>query len=244
MKTILMSGGQGNFATQIIKFNTEYKIEAPSRLEMDITDYAQVVDWVKQTKPDIFLHAAAFTRPMNKHATYPITSINTNIIGTSNITMACIEHGIKLVYISTDYVYPGTVGNYSESSPLSPYYGNNDGVTKYGWSKLGGECAVRMHNNSLIIRACMCNYPFPHPLAASDIRKSLMFDYEAAPIVLKLLGETGVINVGGESQSVYEFVKGYDAGIGKITKEEIKDVKIAPDTTMNIQKMKRLIDTE
>tara|TARA_R110000851_G_scaffold42647_1_gene105856 strand:- start:592 stop:1326 length:735 start_codon:yes stop_codon:yes gene_type:complete len=241
MKIMLMSGGQGNFASQVIKFNTEYKIYAPSRPEMDITNYNQIAKWIEKVKPDVFLHAAAFTRPMNKHEKYPIESINTNIIGTSNVAMACIQYGIKLVYISTDYVYPGTSGNYGENNDLSPYYGNNDGVTKYGWSKLGGECAVQMHNNSLIIRACMCNYPFPHPRAAIDIRKSLMFNCDAAVVVLGLLEETGIINVGGKSQSVYDFVKEHQPDIEKITAEEIKDVRIAPDTTMNTKKMKKLM---
>tara|TARA_R110002020_G_scaffold75261_1_gene191644 strand:- start:4982 stop:5716 length:735 start_codon:yes stop_codon:yes gene_type:complete len=241
MKTMLISGGKGNFASQIIKFNTEYQIHAPSRLEMDITDYDKVAKWIEQINPDIFLHAAAFTRPMNKHERYPVESINTNIVGTSNIAMACIHYGVKLVYISTDYVYPGTTGNYEETDSVSPYLGNNDGVTKYGWSKLGGECAVRLHNNSLIIRACMCNYPFPHQRAATDIRKSLMFDYEAAPLVLNLLDETGIINLGGKSQSVYDFVSSYQPDIGTITTEEIEDVKIAPDTTMNTEKMKKLL---
>ena len=87
----------------------------------------------------------------------------------------------------------------------------------------------------------MCNYPFPHQRAATDIRKSLMFDYEAAPLVLNLLDETGIINLGGKSQSVYDFVSSYQPDIGTITIEEIEDVKIAPDTTMNTEKMKKLL---
>ena len=76
MKTMLISGGKGNFASQIIKFNTEYQIHAPSRLEMDITDYDKVAKWIEQVNPDIFLHAAAFTRPMNKHERYPVEYCN------------------------------------------------------------------------------------------------------------------------------------------------------------------------
>ena len=244
MKVMLMSGGNGKFASQIIKFNTEYKIHAPSRSEMDITDYKQITKWIENTKPDTFLHAAAFTRPMNKHEKYPLESINTNIVGTSNIAMACIQYGVKLVYISTDYVYPGTVGNYKEDDTLSPYPGNNDGVTKYGWSKLGGQCAVRMQSDSLILRVCMCDHPFPHPRAAIDIKKSLMYNHEAAQIILKLLEETGVINIGGPPQTVYEFASQSNSDVGKIHTYEITDVKIAPDTTMNVDKMKRIIDHE
>ena len=65
-------------------------------------------------KPDILIHTAALTRPMIKHIDNPNISIKTNIIGTSNIVLACMEYNIKLIYISTDYVYPCTSGNYSE----------------------------------------------------------------------------------------------------------------------------------
>ena len=64
-------------------------------------------------------------------------SIDNNIIGTCNVVKACKKLKIKLIYLSTSYVYPGLKGNYKETSPLLPY--NN-----YAWSKLGGECAVQM----------------------------------------------------------------------------------------------------
>ena len=201
MKTILMSGGGGNLVSHIVSSNTEYDIHFPPRCSMDVSNYEEVEEWIDIVKPDIFIHSAAFTRPMSKHQTHPTESIRSNIVGTSNVAMACLKSGVKLVYISTDYVYPGTDGNYKETDAVSPFEGDNDGVTKYGWSKLGGECAVRICENSLIIRACICNFPFPHPRAATDIRKSLMFDKDAAPIILQLLDETGVINVGGQPRS-------------------------------------------
>ena len=242
MKKILMSGGAGNLAKHIIGANQEYDIYAPTRSEMDVSSYDQVEAWIEKINPDIFLHCGAFTRPMNKHQKYPVTSIKTNIVGTSNVAMSCIKNNVKLVYISTDYVYPGTEGNYRENDPIGPIEGKSDGVSKYGWSKLGGECATRIHDNSLIIRACICNSPFPHPRAASDIKKSLMFDYEAAPIILMLLNETGIINVGGDSCTVYEFASKYNPSIEKIKSSEILDVKISPDTSMCTKKMKKIIE--
>ena len=49
--------------------------------------------------------------------------------------------------------------------------------------------------------------PFPHPKALVDMKKSLMYIDEVPKIVLKLLDENGTINVGGKSQSIYDFVK-------------------------------------
>ena len=244
MRKLLITGGAGKLAQQLsIKNKGRYLIYAPHRSAMDLTSLESVKRYMDKTKPDIVLHAGAYTRPMNKHQENADISIQTNIIGTCNVVLSCIEHGCKLVYVSTDYVYPGTEGNYNENSPLSPYKGNDDGLTKYGWSKLGGECAVKMYDNSLILRACICDKPFPHKKAALDVRKSLLFNDEAAEIMLKLLEYKGIINVGGPAQSVYDFAYGNDPRTKTLSREDIKDVNIAPDTTMDISKLKSILKT-
>ena len=91
-------------------------------------------------------------------------SITTNIIGTSNIVLICELYKKKIIYISTDFVYEGLNGNYSEQDPLKPF-------TNYGWSKLGGECAVKMYDNHLILRMAMTERPFPHDKAFYDMKK-------------------------------------------------------------------------
>jgi dTDP-4-dehydrorhamnose reductase len=146
-----------------------------------------------------------------------------------------MKHNIKLIYTSTDYIYPGVDGNYSEESAIKPF-------TKYGWSKLGGECAVRMYDNHLILRVSMNKRPFPHPKALVDMKKSLIYIDEAAMITLKLLDEKGTINVGGKSQSVYDFVKRTNKDVGKIYLDNISDVNMAKDCSMNISKMEKIIN--
>ena len=114
--------------------------------------------------------------------------------------------------------------------------------TKYGWSKLGGECAVQMWDNHLILRMAMNKKPFPHPKALKDMRKSLMYIEDAAKVTLKLLGENGIINVGGKSQSVYDFVKEENPNIEPIYLKDISDVNMATDCSMDTTKMTKVID--
>ena len=76
---------------------------------------------------------------MSIHEKFIEKSISLNIIGTSNVVIACQKLNIKLIYFSTSYVYPGKKGNYKETDPLLP--SNN-----YAWSKLGGrESAVQLY---------------------------------------------------------------------------------------------------
>tara|TARA_R110002012_G_scaffold264650_4_gene448046 strand:- start:216 stop:950 length:735 start_codon:yes stop_codon:yes gene_type:complete len=243
MKRILISGGNGKFAKSVIQQKGEHLIFAPPKSRMDITELEDIEAAIEIYKPDIFLHAAAYTRPMSKHQENANISIRNNIMGTCNVVLACIKYNVKLVYISTDYVYPGIRGDYNEEDALSPFTGGeSDGVAKYGWSKMGGECAVRMYDNSLILRVCMCDHPFPHDYALIDVKKSLMYNFEAAQTVIKLLDEKGVINIGGDAQSVYDFASKENPNIKEINRLDVKDVNIAPNTTMNISKLKEILN--
>ena len=234
MKKILISGGSGNLASEIVKANKEHKILSLSKKELNVCSKNKILSWLKKFKPDVFIHTAALTRPMVKHINHPNTSIETNIIGTSNVVLACIELNIKVIYISTDYVYSCTDGNYSEEDALLP-------VNEYAWSKLGGECAVKLYKNSLILRMALCQQPFPHPKALVDIKKSYLYMDEAAKIILKLLDQKGIINVGGETMSPFEFARKDNPNVKKITLDEVGDVKMGKDASMNVNKMENLI---
>lgn len=229
---IIISGGNGRFAKELIKQNTTYEILALSKEEMDITNLESIDSALSKHNPDIFIHAAALSRPMNVHDIYPDKGISLNIIGTSNCVLSCIKHNVKIVYISTDYVYPGEDGNYSELDSLYP-------VNKYGWSKLGGECAVMMYDNSLILRMAMVEYPFPHQKAFVDLYKSSIWHIDAAKVLYKLIdkGVKGIYNVGEERKSMFDFVFQKDFSILKETKN-ITLEKTPNDISMNIKKLK------
>ena len=122
-----------------------------------------------------------------------------------------------------------------------PYGFGKDGISKYGWSKLGGECAVRLHHDYLIVRACICARPFPHAKALSDVRKSFMYNDEAARILLQIIDRSGVINLGGPPRTVYEFAAETSPESQPISRFDLQDASIAPDTTMNIEKLSSLI---
>ena len=125
-------------------------------------------------------------------------SIDLNIIGTANLVRACSAQNIKIIYFSTSYVYPGKKGNYKESDPVLPW--NN-----YSWSKLGGECAVQMYKNSLILRACMTEKPFIHKNAYSNVKLNFIFHEDMAKLLLKVINKKGILNIGGETKTAFEF---------------------------------------
>ena len=233
MKKIIFTGGSGNFGKVFKKFNSNKKnIYYPSSSIFDVTNFKKMEKYIKKIKPKFIIHTAAISRPMQIHESKIEKSISTNIIGTSNIVNLCKKYKIKLIYFSTNYVYPSKKGSYKEDHPLLPF--NN-----YGWSKLGGECAVQMLKNSLILRICMTEKPFLHEYAYTNLKTNFMFHEDLAKILFKLINKKGIINAGGPAQSVYDFAKKTNKKIKrKILK--VKKNSLPLNSTMVIKKFKRI----
>ena len=168
---------------------------------------------------------------MNIHDREISRSIDINIIGTCNVVKICNKLKIKLIYFSTGYVYPGIKGNYSEKDSINP-------INKYATSKLGGECAVKMYDNSLILRIIMCEKPFIHKSAFYDIKTNFIFQEDVAKMIPKLLNKKGIINIGGKTQSVYNFAKKYNRKIKKISGKKT----FQPNPSISLVKLKKILN--
>ena len=234
MKKIVFTGGSGRFGSIIKKSKSKYKLFFPSRKDLDVNNLNKINNYLKKIRPNYLVHMAAVSRPMSIHEKNINLSIKTNIIGTSNIVLACSEKNIKLIYFSSSYVYPGVSGNYKETDPVKP-------EMNYSKSKLGGECAVSMYKNSLILRICMTEKPFKHDRALVDAKTSFMYQDEFKEIFFKLINKKGIINIGGKSQSIYNFAKKDNPKVKKIYLKNIKDVTFPKNSSINISKLKKIL---
>jgi len=231
---IVITGGTGRFALELKKIKSRYKLFFPKKRELNILKTKSILNYLKSKKPKYLMHLAGLSRPMKMHEKFIKKSIDLNIIGTANITKICSDLNIKLIYFSTSYVYPGTKGNYKESDSLLPK--NN-----YSWSKLGGESAVHMYKNSLILRVSMTEKPFVHKKAFTDFITNFIHHENIAKYLFKLINKKGIINVGGKTQSVYNFVKKYNPKIKKISAKKTLGHKYPLNPSMNINKLKKII---
>ena len=234
MKKIVVTGGTGRFGNLLKSFETKYKIFFPNKAQLNILNPINIKNYLAKKKPDILIHLAGLSRPMKLHEIDIKKSIDLNIIGTANITKACSEKKIKLIYFSTNYVYPGSKGNYREIDPLLP-------VNNYAWSKLGGEASVQLYKNSLILRACMTEKPFVHDRAFGNVRTSFMYHEDAVKALFKLINKKGVINLGGEPKFIFDFVKKDKKNIKKIFLKKSDNLGMPLDSSLNIKKLKQII---
>jgi dTDP-4-dehydrorhamnose reductase len=234
MKKIVITGGTGRFGTLLKQKKTKNKLFFPDRKKLNIENFKSIKTYLSKVKPDILIHLAGLSRPMNIHDKDIKKSIDLNIIGTANITKACEEKNIKLIYFSTNYVYPGKKGNYKENHSLLP-------VNSYAWSKLGGEASVHLYKNSLILRVCMTEKPFVHKVAFSNVKTSFMYQENVAKILFKLIDKTGIINIGGSTMSVYDFAKKDNKSIVKKKLNKNNKIGMPINSSININKMKKII---
>tara|TARA_B100001059_G_C17804175_1_gene568057 strand:- start:982 stop:1671 length:690 start_codon:yes stop_codon:yes gene_type:complete len=229
MTKILVTGSDGRFGKILQKLNKNFIFK--NKKQLNILSSKSIIKNIKQFKPTHILHLAGLSRPMKIHEQDIVKSIDLNIVGTCNLVKEASKNKIKIIYLSTSYVYPGNKGNYNEEDALKPW--NN-----YSWSKLGGECAVQMYKNSLILRLCMTEKPFVHNKAYVNVKSNFIYQEDAAKIVLKLLNKKGIINVGGKSQTIYNFAKKNNKKIKKIFSKG----EFPKRTDMNLNKLKKIMN--
>lgn len=228
MKTmkVLFTGGSGILGSEFKRLRPD--IIYPTTSEFDVQDYSQMDRFVRKQGCDLLIHAGAFISPpvIDKN---PLRAVEVNIVGTANIVKLCMKYHSRLVYISTDYVFDGEKGNYDESAPVNP-------VNKYAWSKLGGECSVRLYDKALIVRTSFGPSPFPFPKAFSDQWTSREPVAVIARKIVALLDKevNGVVHVGGPRRTVFEYARSLDPS-KTIAYMSIKDVpfKVPVDTSLN-----------
>lgn len=135
---ILVTGASGQLGYDVERELERRGIEhlGTSSRELDITDREAVEHLMQSYRPDAVIHCAAYTK-VDLAEDEPERCWAVNADGTRNMAAACRKTGAKLLYISTDYVFPGTgERSYETGDPTGP-------VNTYGRSKLAGELAVQ-----------------------------------------------------------------------------------------------------
>ena len=231
---IVVTGGSGRFGTVLKRSKFNYRLFFPKKNQLNILEFNSIKRYLSKIRPFCIIHLAGLSRPMKIHEKKVSKSIELNIIGTANIVRACEMLKIKLIYFSTSYVYPGKKGNYKETDPLLP--SNN-----YAWSKLGGEASVQMYKNSLILRASMTEKPFVHKQAFANMFTNFIYHEDFIKIFKKLINKRGILNVGGPTKSVYQFVKKDNPKIKRVFLKNKNKTLIPINSSMNLGKLKKYL---
>ena len=232
-KNILITGKTSRFCNYLKNDLDGFNTYFTTKKNFNILNFNQMQKFLKNKKIHYILHIAGLSRPMDIHDKAINLSIDLNIVGTANIVKLCNKNNIKLIYFSTNYVYPGIKGNYKETDSLLP-------INNYAWSKLGGEASVQLYKNSLILRLCMTDFPFIHKKAIKGAVSSFIFNKSVSKLIPYLLDKSGIINIGGEKREIYIFAKKFsEKKVKSISINKIK--KFPKNSSINIDKIKKII---
>lgn len=235
---ILITGGTGQLGSELRKLLDENQVNyvAVESKELDITDDKAVDHFISDLKPRIVYHCAAYTAVDVAEDEGKEHNWVVNVDGTKNVAQAAEAVGAELVYVSTDYVFDGTIeGEYSEDASTNPQ-------SEYGRAKLAGERAVQeICSKYYIVRTSWVfgefgkNFVFTmQRLAETHNRLTVVSDQVGRPTWTRTLAEFmvhltttqqayGIYHLSNEGQcSWHEFAQ-------EILKEEA--VEVAPVTS-------------
>ena len=147
-KRILVTGANGQLGSAIVSVFKQHHMDVigTDRSMMDITNQDQVFEVVKQLKPQVIIHCAAYTA-VDQAEEDKKTCYRVNVDGTRNLALIAKAMNIEFIYFSTDYVFDGTKKEpYSVTDIPNPI--NYYGLTKY----LGEEIVKTILTNFYIFR--------------------------------------------------------------------------------------------
>lgn len=141
-----MTGASGLLGHKLVKLAVEknhevhsifkeHSVNLEKPIQLDLTSQSQVFKVVTRLKPEAIVHTAAYTDvdgcEINRDLAWKV-----NVEATKHLTVASAEIGSHLTYVSTDYVFGGEKGLYSEEDQTNP-------ISYYGYTKLKGEEFVK-----------------------------------------------------------------------------------------------------
>ena len=137
VRKVLITGANGQLGHELVRATiaSGHEVVATSHETLDITDKTAVEAVITETRPDVVIHAAAWTA-VDACESDPDKALLVNGTATKFIADAAHAVGAHVVYISTDYVFDGSkTSAYDESDATNPQ-------SVYGSSKLAGERAL------------------------------------------------------------------------------------------------------
>lgn len=221
--------GNGQLGQELVR---QLNCDVISRTTDNI-DIRYIKQWSHLIKNsyDIIINCIAYTD------TYGLdmqTAWDVNLYALNDLIDICNNTNKKLIHISTDYIYAGSVNNATEIDvPVHI-------PTWYGYTKLVGDALVQLRcNNYLICRLSHKPNPFPYETAWTDIQTNCDSVDIISDLIIKLIETqaTGVYNVGTESKSIYELALKTNNNIITSNKPDY----VPADVTMNINKLQNIL---
>ncbi|KGE14278.1 dTDP-4-dehydrorhamnose reductase [Sphingobacterium deserti] len=240
---ILITGANGQLGSElsdVFKDRTGYELFFLDRKQLPLEQTNLIQDILGMYQPDLIIHSAAYTA-VDRAESEPILADQVNHLASEEIAQYCRLHDVKLIAISTDYVFDGNSANpLNEDAAVAP-------INTYGETKLQGELAIqKWAPHYIIIRTSWVYSTYGANFVKTMIRLmgerdeisviadqigSPTYAHDLAQAILSILEsdkwENGIYNYSNEGQiSWYDFaiairdIKGLHCKINAISTEQ------------------------
>jgi len=202
---ILITGAQGQLGRCLIGnlhgLEEKHNILTHTRKMCDLRNVNELFQIFEKDVINLVIHTAAYTDVAKSNSDHEKV-FRDNILASVNVMSLGLSKRAKLAYISTDFVFDGSQGNYKTTDKINPQ-------TVYAKTKASIELAMSTYINSLIIRTSFFGYTFPFEKACRDRYTSKDYVDIIAPKILSaaLSDKTGIVHVGTERKSFYDLAK-------------------------------------
>ena len=177
---VLLTGGKGMLGRTIQRvLGDRFEVVATDLPEADITDEACIDRVIAAAKPDAVVHCAAATAVDACEEKVDFAYL-LNARGTANVASACDRQGVRLIAISTDYVFAGDADR-----PYTEFDRPNGGSTVYGKSKFAGEELVRQ----LCPNHCICRISWLYGFGGPSFVHAMLKLADGTRPVLKVVAD-------------------------------------------------------
>ncbi|EOT48052.1 MULTISPECIES: dTDP-4-dehydrorhamnose reductase [Enterococcus] len=236
---ILLTGGNGQLGTELRHLLDEQSLDyiSTDSTELDITDEAKTLAFIKELNPSVIYHCAAYTAVDKAEDEGKALNELVNVAGSKHVAKAAEAVGATLVYISTDYVFDGMKkdGEYAVDDETNP-------LNEYGRTKLAGEEAVKTYASKYyIIRTSWVFGQYGHnfvftmqKLAQTHPKLTVVNDQFGRPTWTRTLAEFMTYLVAQQAEyGVYHLSNDNRATWFDFATEILKDeaVEVAPVTS-------------
>lgn len=222
--------GDGLLGSELKKQNPNWGVLSRKQGELDITTF----HWMSIIKNydvvvNCIAHTDTYDKSKEKH-----WAVNYEWV--DNLINGCNAHGVKLVHISTDYVYANSNSNATEETVPVHH------KSWYGYTKLLSDGLVQLRaHNYLLVRCGHKPVPFPYDKATSSVIGNFDYVDVIADLISLLVHKdvTGVVNTGTELKTMLELAKRTKPYIQKLTSLPVDGM---PDNvSMDISKIKSIL---
>lgn len=237
VNTLLVTGARGRMGRELLPQLERFKILAPTRAELELTDGGAVQSYLEREQPNFILHLAAYT-DVAKAEQEREKCYAENVLVVRNLLRSS-ETVKRFVHISTDYVFDGERGSYREYESVAP-------ANYYSLTKALGEEAARGYPRALVVRTSFKMAPWPYPKAFTDQFTSADF-VDVIALELKILLENlehvplelDTLHIGTERKSVFDLAVRRTPEVQPMSRADVK-VHIPPDVSLDTSRWEAL----